>query len=104
MEFFLLEKSISYLKNSGGRDIDDQEDDHMDTLPFSENTNKIPVEPESPGVLIELILVLGLKGLTCTNRLCPLNMRLKRCIGDLGEPANLITAMLDPIRKYGKVQ
>nr|GFD36207.1 retrovirus-related Pol polyprotein from transposon TNT 1-94 [Tanacetum cinerariifolium] len=78
-----------------GRDYD-QEDDHMDTLP-SENTSEIPVEPKSLGPPSELIPVRRSERTThAPNRLC-LNMKVKDDeVGDLGEPANYKTVMLDP--------
>ncbi|GJV14320.1 retrotransposon protein, putative, ty1-copia subclass [Tanacetum coccineum] len=78
-----------------GRDYD-LEDDHMDTLP-SENTSKIPVEPESLGPPPELIPVRRSERTTrAPNRLC-LNMEVEDdVVGDLGEPANYKAAMLDP--------
>ncbi|GJZ93743.1 putative RNA-directed DNA polymerase [Tanacetum coccineum] len=78
-----------------GRDYD-LEDDHMDTLP-SENTSEIPVEPESLGSPSELIPVRrSERTKRAPNRLC-LNMEVEDDeVGDLGEPANYKTAMLDP--------
>ncbi|GJV60337.1 retrotransposon protein, putative, ty1-copia subclass [Tanacetum coccineum] len=78
-----------------GRDYD-LEDDHMDTLP-SENTSEIPVEPESLGPPSELIPVRrSERTKRAPNRLC-LNMEVEDdVVGDLGEPANYKTAMLDP--------
>ncbi|GJU40215.1 putative RNA-directed DNA polymerase [Tanacetum coccineum] len=78
-----------------GRDYD-LEDDHMDTLP-SENTSEIPVEPESLGSPSELIPVRrSERTKRAPNRLC-LNMEVEDdVVGDLGEPANYKTAMLDP--------
>nr|GFD01743.1 hypothetical protein [Tanacetum cinerariifolium] len=78
-----------------GRDYD-LEDDHMDTLPF-ENTSKIPVEPKSLGPSSELIPVRRSERTTrAPNRLC-LNMKVEDDkVGDLGEPANYKTVMLDP--------
>ncbi|GKG44599.1 hypothetical protein Tco_0486037, partial [Tanacetum coccineum] len=58
----------------------------MDTLP-SENTSEIPVEP--PVRRSE-------RTKRAPNRLC-LNMEVEDDeVGDLGEPANYKTAMLDP--------
>ncbi|GKE14206.1 retrotransposon protein, putative, ty1-copia subclass, partial [Tanacetum coccineum] len=78
-----------------GRDYD-LEDDHMDTLP-SENTSKIPVEPDSLGPPPELIPVHRSERTTrAPNRLC-LNMEVEDdIVGDLGEPANYKVSMLDP--------
>ncbi|GJU13858.1 retrotransposon protein, putative, ty1-copia subclass [Tanacetum coccineum] len=78
-----------------GRDYD-LEDDHMDTLP-SKNTSKIPVEPESLSPPSELIPVCrSERTKRAPNRLC-LNMEVEDdVVGDLGEPANNKTAMLDP--------
>nr|GFD11343.1 retrotransposon protein, putative, Ty1-copia subclass [Tanacetum cinerariifolium] len=74
----------------------DLEDDHMDTLP-SENTSEIPVEPESLGPPSELIPVCRSKRTTrAPNRLC-LNMKVEDDeVGDLGEPDNYKTIILDP--------
>ncbi|GJZ90850.1 putative RNA-directed DNA polymerase [Tanacetum coccineum] len=74
-----------------GRDYD-----HIDTLP-SENTSEIPVEPESLGPPSELIPVRrSERTKRAPNRLC-LNMEVEDdVVGDLGEPANYKTAMLDP--------
>nr|GEU86808.1 retrotransposon protein, putative, Ty1-copia subclass [Tanacetum cinerariifolium] len=93
MEIFL--KEISYLKKFSGRDYD-LEDDHMDTLP-SENTSEIPVKPESLGPPSEFIPVRRSERTTCApNHLC-LNMKVEDDeVGDLGEPANYKTVMLDP--------
>ncbi|GJZ83098.1 retrotransposon protein, putative, ty1-copia subclass [Tanacetum coccineum] len=70
--------------------------DHMDTLP-SENTSKIPVEPDSLGPSPKLIPVHRSERTTrAPNRLC-LNMEVEDdVVGDLGEPANYKAAMLDP--------
>nr|GEZ28896.1 retrotransposon protein, putative, Ty1-copia subclass [Tanacetum cinerariifolium] len=78
-----------------GRDYD-LEYDHMDTLP-SENTRKILVEPESLGPPSKLIPVRRYERTTrAPNRLC-LNMKVEDDeVGDLGEPANSKTVMLDP--------
>nr|GFD33215.1 retrotransposon protein, putative, Ty1-copia subclass [Tanacetum cinerariifolium] len=67
-----------------------------DTLP-SENTSEIPVEPESLGPPSELIHVRSSERTTrAPNRLC-LNMKVEDDeVGDLGEPANYKTVMLDP--------
>ncbi|GKC17259.1 retrotransposon protein, putative, ty1-copia subclass [Tanacetum coccineum] len=89
---FVLFKGVV---GEAGRDYD-LEDDHMDTLP-SENTSEIPVEPESLGSPSELIPVRrSERTKRAPNRLC-LNMEVEDDeVGDLGEPANYKTAMLDP--------
>nr|GFC31127.1 zinc finger, CCHC-type [Tanacetum cinerariifolium] len=68
----------------------------MDTLP-SENTSEILVEPESLGPPSELIPILRSERTTrAPSRLC-LNMKDEDDdVGDLGEPANYKTVMLDP--------
>nr|GFB00176.1 retrovirus-related Pol polyprotein from transposon TNT 1-94 [Tanacetum cinerariifolium] len=85
----------------GGRD-NDLEDDHMNTLP-SENTNKIPADPESLGSPPELIPIRRSEKTTrAPNHLC-LNIEVKdNEVGDLGEPANYKAAMLDHDKDLGE--
>ncbi|GJS51307.1 retrotransposon protein, putative, ty1-copia subclass [Tanacetum coccineum] len=78
-----------------GRDYD-LEDDHMDTLP-SENTSKIPVEPESLGPPPKLIPVRRSERTKSAPNRLNLNIEVEDdVVGDLGEPANYKAAMLDP--------
>nr|GEX73649.1 retrotransposon protein, putative, Ty1-copia subclass [Tanacetum cinerariifolium] len=88
-----LERDLTSQKFSG-RD-NDLEDDHMDTLP-SKNTSKILVESGSMGSPPELIPVHKSKRTThAPNCLC-LNIEVEDDeVGDLGEPANYKSAMLD---------
>nr|GEZ59248.1 retrotransposon protein, putative, Ty1-copia subclass [Tanacetum cinerariifolium] len=70
--------------------------DHMDTLP-SKNTSEIPVQPKSLGPPSELIPVRRSKRTTRAPNRLYLNMKVEDDeVGDLGEPANYKTIMLDP--------